>query len=241
MFKTAIVEKDNAYCNFIKKTAENISIEPYRAEIFHDKESYLNSKCEFETAILSIETLGECWAENVKFIQKNKCGKIILTTEKRSFENIQQAIRMNIMNMLIKPFRKEEVENNLLDMKSEGAQEKTIVECGAIKSDLANKAVAYIGENYNRGITLKEMSEDLNVSNWHLCKVLKANTNKTFVEILTEVRTEKAKKLLLETDMAINEIAAQVGFSEITYFVNLFKKQTGVSPGTFRACIGEIK
>jgi AraC family transcriptional regulator, transcriptional activator of pobA len=68
----------------------------------------------------------------------------------------------------------------------------------------------------------------------HLNKVLKENTGKTTTELISERLIHEAKILLKETDWNISEIAYSLGFEELAHFSNFFKKQTALSPLSFR-------
>ena len=63
--------------------------------------------------------------------------------------------------------------------------------------------------------------------------ILKRN-NTTFTKYLTDVRMEKAKALLLDTDMKLLSIANEVGYDDPYYFSHCFKKNTGISPQEYR-------
>jgi YesN/AraC family two-component response regulator len=66
-----------------------------------------------------------------------------------------------------------------------------------------------------------------------LSKVFKDITGWNFIDYLTNIRIEKAKDLLMETDMKINCIAEKIGYKH-SYFNRLFKKHEGVTPSHFR-------
>lgn len=68
----------------------------------------------------------------------------------------------------------------------------------------------------------------------HLNKVLKENTGKTTTELISDRLIHEAKILLKETDWNISEIAYSLGFEELAHFSNFFKKQTALSPLSFR-------
>lgn len=68
----------------------------------------------------------------------------------------------------------------------------------------------------------------------HLNKVLKENTGKTTTELISERLIQEAKILLKETDWNISEIAYSLGFEELAHFSNFFKKQTSLTPISFR-------
>ncbi|MDT2237564.1 helix-turn-helix domain-containing protein [Paenibacillus larvae] len=60
----------------------------------------------------------------------------------------------------------------------------------------------------------------------------------TFSEYVNTFRIEKAKHLLLQTELKTNEIAARVGYTDPTYFYRIFKKYVGVSPTELRKMYG---
>ena len=64
--------------------------------------------------------------------------------------------------------------------------------------------------------------------------LFKKETGKNFLEYVTELRIQKAKNYLIQTDYDIAEIAASVGYGDLKYFSKLFRKNTGLSPSEFR-------
>jgi len=59
----------------------------------------------------------------------------------------------------------------------------------------------------------------------------------TPVEYITRERVRLAKHLLTDTDNSITEISWQSGFNDVNYFVRLFKKTQGITPGAYRTLI----
>lgn len=80
----------------------------------------------------------------------------------------------------------------------------------------------------------KDFATRLSIHVNHLNKVLKENTGKTTTELISERLIHEAKILLKETDWNISEIAFSLGFEELAHFSNFFKKQTTLSPVSFR-------
>lgn len=99
---------------------------------------------------------------------------------------------------------------------------------------IVNQAVKYIHDNYDQKLSLKIVAEDLYVSTWHLCKVLKKETGSNFVDILNGVRINKAKEMLVTTNLRIYEIAAKCGYSDTAYFSKIFKRFEGITPNEYR-------
>jgi AraC-like DNA-binding protein len=80
----------------------------------------------------------------------------------------------------------------------------------------------------------KDFAVRLSVHVNHLNKVLKENTGKTTTELISDRLIHEAKILLKETDWNISEIAHSLGFEELAHFSNFFKKQTSLTPISFR-------
>ncbi len=99
-----------------------------------------------------------------------------------------------------------------------------------------NMITAYIDTHYtNSEITLTSVADTFGVSSKYLSRKFKEKTGLRFMEYLTGLRVEKAKKLLLETDLSVEKIGCQVGYPVISTFVQAFKSKQGQSPAEFRA------
>ena len=105
---------------------------------------------------------------------------------------------------------------------------------GISNKQIIKKAYKYIYTHYNEDIRLKEIAEHVNLSISRFSTVFKKETNDTFVNFLNNVRIEKAKTLLLNSDDLIYEVAEKVGYISLQYFNRVFKNNTGLSPGEFR-------
>ena len=96
---------------------------------------------------------------------------------------------------------------------------------------LAGQAMDYIRENYsNQDLGLNHICDYLNISTSRFSSIFKEATGRTFTEVLTGVRMERAKQLLRQTSLKNYEIAEKVGFSDPHYFSIAFKKMTGKTP-----------
>jgi AraC family transcriptional activator of pobA len=82
--------------------------------------------------------------------------------------------------------------------------------------------------------TAAQYAENLSVHVNHLNNAVKEVTGKTTTELITNRIIEEAKALLKHTTWSVSEIAFSLGFEYPTYFNNLFKKQTGMTPRAIR-------
>lgn len=101
--------------------------------------------------------------------------------------------------------------------------------------DMILKAKRYIDEHFNdQDICLHSVAEEVNVSPNHFSAVFSQECGVSFIEYLTSVRIEQAKKLLLQSEMRIADIAYEAGFNDPHYFSFMFKKNTGLAPKEYR-------
>lgn len=101
-------------------------------------------------------------------------------------------------------------------------------------SPIIRMAKNYIDERLNDDLSLTEIADDLNISVYYLSHIFKSETGITLMEYRNEMRMTQAKKLLLQTELGIAEIAGQVGFANASYFSKTFSKRENVSPMEYR-------
>ncbi|CAM4092562.1 two-component system response regulator [Streptococcus penaeicida] len=91
-----------------------------------------------------------------------------------------------------------------------------------------------INQEYQKELTLKDVSERLYLNNVYLGQIIKRETGASFAELLNRKRIKNAQQLLITTDTSIEEICFQVGYSNIGYFYKIFKRFCGESPKSYR-------
>lgn len=101
---------------------------------------------------------------------------------------------------------------------------------------LISKIKKYIYNHYSEELSLQLVADKFYLNKNYFCQYFKKETNKNFIDYLTEVRIEKAKKLLKLENLPSSEVAEKVGFNNVNYFVRVFKKVTGVSITEYKKC-----
>lgn len=99
---------------------------------------------------------------------------------------------------------------------------------------LIGNAKKYIEENYKMQLSYKDVAREVFISPSYFLNLFKQETGYTFVDYLTNIRINKAKELLLSTDLNITEIAFEIGFNDSNYFSSLFKKIVGFPAKDYR-------
>ena len=107
-------------------------------------------------------------------------------------------------------------------------------------SDRMNTVLDYIHLHLQENITLETVANLANMNSTAFCRYIKAKTNKTFIELLNDIRIAYACRLLLDGPRNISEICYNCGFNNLTHFNYIFKKITGTNPSNYRKSKGEI-
>lgn len=102
------------------------------------------------------------------------------------------------------------------------------------KEDSLNKAIDYIKNNYDKGIRIPDIANEVNMHRVSLYRLFKERLNISVEEYIQNYRMDKAVFTLLNSDLSITEIAARVGMSDYPHFCRQFKKYYGFTPSEYR-------
>lgn len=101
-------------------------------------------------------------------------------------------------------------------------------------SERIKKVYEFIQANFNRRITLEEISSLVNMSPVSFNRFIKSRTGKTFINYVNDTRISFATRWLIETEKSISEISYACGFNNIANFNRIFKKAKNCTPSEFR-------
>ncbi|OWA35423.1 hypothetical protein B9G55_12330 [Saccharibacillus sp. O16] len=105
---------------------------------------------------------------------------------------------------------------------------------GAAGAGVMEDIAAYIREHYREDLTLQDLADRFFLSREYISRRFKREFGENVFDYLANVRLERAKRLLLDSDMLVVRIAELVGYQDEKYFSRVFKKTTGCSPNEFR-------
>lgn len=98
---------------------------------------------------------------------------------------------------------------------------------------LVSMILKYIGLHYRDG-TLAELSTKINQPDYKICKLIKKQTGHTFVQLLQEEKLKVATRLLVTTNLSMNDLIVEVGYENVSYFYRIFKKKYHATPLEYR-------
>lgn len=101
--------------------------------------------------------------------------------------------------------------------------------------ELISKTIEMIDREYmNQSLSLESIAEAMSLSATYIGRLFKKYTMKTILDYIIEVRMQKARYFLSNTELSIGEIAEKTGFTNSPYFYKSFKKTHGITPAEYR-------
>ena len=92
----------------------------------------------------------------------------------------------------------------------------------------------YMQEHLSEEISLSVLADEFHLNPQYISQLFKNEIGVGFLAYLTNIRMEKAKKLLLSTALSVTEISSRVGYGDYRVFTKVFKKTEGITPSQFR-------
>ncbi|MFS0862346.1 response regulator transcription factor [Fredinandcohnia sp. 179-A 10B2 NHS] len=185
--------------------------------------------------------------------EKGMTPVVIMISAYSEFEYAHEAIRLGVVNYLLKPIGKkkllEAIEEAVTVLEKQvraGMIEKVvdqkIVEANTkieTTKDTIREAVAYIDQHLHEELTLKDVAAHVYLNSSYFSVLFKEQMNLNFSEYITRRRMQRAKELLLSTSLPVNEIAEEVGYKTSKYFIKIFKEYENTTPSKYRRTTNE--
>lgn len=109
------------------------------------------------------------------------------------------------------------------------------------ETEFVRKLRAYLGAHYGQELSLDEIAEHFSLTPSYCSALIREAAGSNFSALLLEIRMERARELLRDTDLKIYEIAMQTGYRDVKYFNRIFKRETGVTPLEYREGHKELR
>ncbi len=171
---------------------------------------------------------------------KSLSTQVVLISGYSDFDYVQAAIRLGARDYLLKPVKQEELNRILCKLQKEltHSSGKEISENSAkdpaVSPGILSGILSEMKTRYTENISLNELSEKYGLSSSHLSILIKKELGISFTEYITSKRLQKAKELLSDESLSIEEVANATGYHDYFYFTKVFKKTMGISPSKYR-------
>ena len=159
-------------------------------------------------------------------------GKIIIISGYQRFEYAQTAIDYKVDKYFTKPLDLEKFKLVIQNLVAELREDKD--EPRPFMPELLKAVVDEIDLRYTEDIQLSSLAEKYYCSTSYLSKLFKRYLHMNYVDYVKKRRIEKAKEILKQTNMSIDEIVDVVGCKSTKRFRETFKRYEGISPNEYR-------
>lgn len=159
------------------------------------------------------------------------------------FEYARRSIKLNVVDYLLKPVTRSDVENALERVKER--KRTSEMEKPAHRGHWREKypkahpaiiqALEYIEGNYARKISQKDLAQELEISQEYFSILFSKSVGMTFSDYLRNYRIDRAKKLYDSGHCPKSEVPESVGFADARYFNQVFKAVTGLTVNEYLA------
>ncbi|MDO5519054.1 MAG: AraC family transcriptional regulator [bacterium] len=146
----------------------------------------------------------------------------LIANRKRSYTDFELLIKSNLYAIL-----------HYIKETASSATSETLNQLDSINK--MKPVLEYVHQNYSYEMTVKKAASIAGFSESHFMKVFKTVTGKRFTQYVTLYRLEVAARELRDSNQKIIEIAENVGFHNLSYFIRTFTKRYGISPSAYRS------
>lgn len=97
------------------------------------------------------------------------------------------------------------------------------------------RIIRYLEEHFREEIVFEDMAKEIGISYSYMRKIVYELTGKSLIDYTNMLRIQKAKEILLESNLSISQIASEVGYYNVQSFNRFFRKYEGMSPSSYKA------
>ena len=163
--------------------------------------------------------------------------KVVMISGYADFSYAREAIQHHAYDYLLKPIKEEELARVMMSIINERGEEKTEKSDEPSFDRVIDNVISEIREHYTEDISLTSLATKYNLSMARLSEMIKENLQVNFSDYIASLRIQRAKELLRDESISIQEIAEIVGYNDYFYFTKVFKKVEGISPSKYRKSI----
>ncbi|MCR4678912.1 Helix-turn-helix domain-containing protein [Lachnospiraceae bacterium YSD2013] len=163
--------------------------------------------------------------------------KVVIISGYAEFSYAKEAVQHHAYDYLLKPIKEEDLQRVLSAIVNETGVEASEEGKTVYYDRLIDNVVTEIRDHYMEDISLTSLAGKYNVSMGRLSEMIKEHLKVNFSDYIATLRIQRAKELLRDESLSIQEIAEIVGYNDYFYFTKVFKKVAGISPSKYRKSI----
>lgn len=160
---------------------------------------------------------------------------MVLSDLKKEYKLTDNKNMQNITELVDAIYRAEDIQSLKAIFLSETAEIIASLNLGDSKfTPVVKQIISEVQNNICEDMNLKTLSYKYHMNASYLGQIFQKEVGCSFAQYVTNLKNSRAKDMILNTSMRINDIAQAVGYTDISYFYRKFKQSYGVSPATLR-------
>ena len=161
---------------------------------------------------------------------RNEDIAFVIVSGYDDFSYCREALKLQITDYLLKPVDYEEFDACIDHLRI------SLFERGAARTDEREegRTILQLTRYLQEEISLNLLADTFHLSAAYISQLFKSEIGVNFLSYLTNIRMERAKKLLVSTDLPIAEVAEKSGYADYRVFAKAFKKAEGATPSQYR-------
>lgn len=195
--------------------------------------------------ICDIEMPGESGLDLVQWVTewknfRNIPMECIMLTCHPEYEYTRKALQMGCLDYLLKPVDLEDLEQVLLRAVKRIMQQDTSAAAGAEMEDkkdgdmVRGRIIPYIEEHLTGAFSVTDIASEVGLNPQYMMRLFKKATGMSILDYVVDRRVALAKDMLVRTDWSLDVISENIGYLTATYFIKVFKRSEGLTPGEYR-------
>lgn len=152
------------------------------------------------------------------------------------FSYCREALRLQITDYILKPVNYEEFGTCIDNLKISLFRQRVSAAAEPEKQEerTITGITRYLQEHLAEDLSLSVLAEEFHLNFQYISQLFKNEIGVNFLSYLTNIRMERAKKLLISTSLSVAEVAEQSGYGDYRVFTKVFKKAEGSTPSQYR-------
>ncbi|WP_134682838.1 response regulator transcription factor [Brevibacillus migulae] len=243
MYKVLLVEDERVIREGMKALIEQVTSEfRVMAEAEHGKEALEYLRTEIPDLIVTDIRMREIDGLTMigKIREMYEELPIVIISGYGDFQYAQKAVKHGVADYLLKPIDRIELAQTLekikqfLDRKRHLTAKTGQDDAAKDERHIIRKVKEYIQNHADGDLRLQTLADVIHLHPIYLSQLFKQETGENLSDYVTSVRMNRAKQLLRETSLKVYDISRLVGYQSPKHFMLIFKKEVGMTPGSYR-------